>query len=373
MTGIWRPLDLMIGARRRRRRHRAEDERSSNDYGEFGSPRMIYNLGHAVFEFIESRWGKEGLRQYLFALRKSVIGGGEDAYEEAFKIKRRGVRPAVRQVPEGSLQAVPRQGAAGRLRPQPRARSGEDPVQQRATRSSRRPRATCWPSSPATGAIREADIVLVSAKDGSVIRNLTSGFDQDKGFEFIVTPGGRWNTVPWMSWSPSGDRLAYFVRTEKSRTLILQNVLTRDIERAHRRCARWTTRSRPTSRPTAGRVVFAALQGGAGDIFVRRPADAGGHQPHQGRLRRLRADLVARTARSIVYIARVSGNEKLFRLDLDSGQQDAAHLRHPRRCDGAVPRRRHARLLRRRPPTRRSRSIPTWRATATSTTSGRSA
>ena len=55
-------------------------------YGEFGSPRLIYNLGHAVFEFIESRWGKEGLRQYLFSLRKAVIGGGEDAYEEAFRI-----------------------------------------------------------------------------------------------------------------------------------------------------------------------------------------------------------------------------------------------------------------------------------------------
>ena len=34
----------------------------------------------------------------------------------------------------------------------------------------------------------------------------------------------------WMSWSPKGDRLAYFVRTEKERTLIIQNVLTRKIE-----------------------------------------------------------------------------------------------------------------------------------------------
>ena len=49
------------------------------DYGEFNNPRMIYNLGHAVFEFMESKWGKEGLRQYLFALRKSVIGGGDKA------------------------------------------------------------------------------------------------------------------------------------------------------------------------------------------------------------------------------------------------------------------------------------------------------
>ncbi len=55
-------------------------------YGQGGSPRLVYNLGHAVFEFIEARFGKEGLRGFLFALRKSVIGGGEDAYEEAFKM-----------------------------------------------------------------------------------------------------------------------------------------------------------------------------------------------------------------------------------------------------------------------------------------------
>ena len=36
--------------------------------------------------------------------------------------------------------------------------------------------------------------------------------------------------MPWMAWSPKGDRLAYFVRTEKERTLIIQNVLTRKIE-----------------------------------------------------------------------------------------------------------------------------------------------
>jgi hypothetical protein len=52
-----------------------------------GNARLIYNLGHAVFEFIEARWGKEGIRQFLFALRKSVIGGGEDAYEEAFQME----------------------------------------------------------------------------------------------------------------------------------------------------------------------------------------------------------------------------------------------------------------------------------------------
>ena len=99
-------------------------------YGNGGNPRLIYNLGHAVFEFIEAKFGKEGIRQFLFALRKSVIGGGEDAYEEALRMKQGRVRSGVRALPEGSLQAVPRQGAAGRLRPRPGAEPGEDPLRQ---------------------------------------------------------------------------------------------------------------------------------------------------------------------------------------------------------------------------------------------------
>ena len=75
---------------------------------------------------------------------------------------------------------------------------------------------------------QELDIVLVSTKDGTVIRNLTGGFDTGNGFEYIAVPGGlRCNSVPWMSWSPVGDRIAYFVRTEKQKALVIQNVLTR--------------------------------------------------------------------------------------------------------------------------------------------------
>jgi hypothetical protein len=86
MTGFWRPLDLM-SVRDAAVTDIVPKMSKLDEYGGFSSPRMIYNLGHAVFEFMEFKWGKEGLRQYLFALRKSVIGGGENAYQEAFKIE----------------------------------------------------------------------------------------------------------------------------------------------------------------------------------------------------------------------------------------------------------------------------------------------
>ena len=65
-----------------------------------------------------------------------------------------------------------------------------------------------------------------------MVRNLTGGFNTGFGFEYISTPGGfRGNAVPWMSWSPVGDRIAYFARKEKQKEVVLQNVLTRKIEK----------------------------------------------------------------------------------------------------------------------------------------------
>jgi hypothetical protein len=166
---------------------------------------------------------------------------------------------------------------------------------------------------------QEADIVLVSAKDGSVIRNLTKGFDQTYGFEFIVTPGGRWISVPWLSWSASGDRLAYFVRSEKHRTLILQNVLTRNIEQRIDMKTVDDPES-PDFSPDGRKIVFAALQGGTGDIFMI--------DLQTKEITNLTKDSFGDSGptwspdgKYIIYIARVSGNEKLFRLDIDTGKK----------------------------------------------------
>ena len=317
MTGIWRPVDLMT-VRDAAVADIIPKMSKLEGYGELGNPRMIYNLGHAVFEFIESRWGKEGLRQYLFSLRKSVIGGGEDAYEEAFRItpeefdqqfdkylkdRFKPFRDKERPADYGrNLAPDPEKGSfssALTVEPSP---SGDLLAVVTGNRRD-----------------REYDIVLVSAKDGTVIRNLTKGFDQDLGFEFLVTPGGRWITVPWLSWSATGDRIAYFARTEKSRTLILQNVLSRDVEQRVDLRAVDDPES-PDISPDGRRVVFAALQGGTGDIFM---VDLQTQE-----LTNLTKDGFADSGptwapdgRSIVYLARISGNEKLFRLDVATGQK----------------------------------------------------
>ena len=317
MTGIWRPIDLMT-VRDAAVADIIPRMTELEGYTNVGSVRLVYNLGHAAFEFMESRWGKEGIRQYLFSLRKSVIGGGEDAYQEAFRIspeefddefdkylkdRFRGFRDKERPADYGR-----------NLAPNPERSNFNSAVSIEASPSGDL-------IALVTGNRRdyEMDIVLVSSEDGSVVRHLTNGFDQDRGYEFLIQPGMRFNTVPWLSWSPSGDQIGYFVRSEKSRTLVLQNVLTRNIDK---RVALETVDDpeSPDISPDGRRVVFSALRGGVGDIFLLNLdteeltnltndgfADSGPTWAPDGQ--------------SIIYVVRVSGSEKLFRLDVASGQK----------------------------------------------------
>jgi hypothetical protein len=310
----WAPLDLMM-VRDAAVADIVPKMHDLQGYGNSNNPRLIYNLGHAVFEFIEAKYGKEGIRQFLFALRKSVIGGGDDAYEEALKLK-----------PEEFDQAFERY-LKERFKPFRDKERPADYGRDLAPDSEKTQYAEALSIAPSPSGDLiavvtinrkdgEADILLLSAKDGSVVRNLTAGFDKNFGFDHIVMLGERWNTMPWMAWSPKGDRLAYFVRTEKERSLIVQNVLTKRIE--VRVPMKSVDEPESPSFSADGRTVaFAGLRGGVGDIFT---VDLETQQ-----IANLTTDeffdygpVYSPDGKYIVYNARVSGNQKLFRLDLDS-------------------------------------------------------
>jgi hypothetical protein len=313
MTGMWRPIDLMT-VRDAAVADIVPKMSELQGYGNFNNPRLIYNLGHAVFEFIESRWGKEGIRQFLFSLRKSVIGGGDDAYEEALRLK-----------PDEFDQQFERY-LKERFKPFRDKERPADYGRNLAPNPLRTPYVNVYsiapsPSGDLIAAMtgnrrdRELDIILLSSKDGSVVRNVTKGFDQTRGYEYISTPGGRWNTVHWMAWSPSGDKLAYFARSEKRKSLILHNVVNRSVD--SRLEMDVDEPESPTFHPNGRLVAFSALRGAVGDIFM---VDLETQE-----LTNLTNDEFADYAptfspdgRFLVYVARISGNEKLFRLDLET-------------------------------------------------------
>jgi WD40-like Beta Propeller Repeat len=311
-TGYWNPFDLMTV----RDAAIADIIPPMSDFQgvQFTDGRLPYNLGHAAFEFIESKWGKEGLRQFLFALRKSVIGGGDSAYEEAFKLK-----------PDEFDEQFDKY-LKDRFKPFRDKERPADYGKDLAPKRDKTPYVAVISIEPSpSGDLiavaagnrkdQELDIILLSTKDGKVIRNLTAGFNTGFGFEYIATPGGfRGNAVPWMSWSPAGDRIAYFVRKEKQKTLVLQNVLNHKIEKRFDMNSVDMPES-PDISPDGKHVAFAALRNAIADIFVL-DIDTGDIKNLTNDSFGDYAPTWAPDGKSIIYMARVSGNDKLFRLDL---------------------------------------------------------
>ncbi len=313
MTGYWRPLDIMTV------RDAAVSDiipkmSEMQDYGGFSNPRLIYNLGHAAFEFMEARWGKEGVRAYVFALRRSVIGGSDDAYQEAFQMTPEEWDQAFDKYMKDRFKPFrdkERPADYGRdLAPDPRKGSFSNVLSIEPS-----PSGDLIAAMSGNGKDRELDIVLISAKDGTIIRNLTKGFDQTSGFEYLATPGGRWNSVPWMSWSPTGDRLAYFVRTEKDRSLIVQNVVTRKIE-VRIPLTSVDSPESPDFSPDGRLIAFSGMRNAEADIFtVNLETKEIMNLTHDDFANY--APTWAPDGKSLVYLVRVSGNEKIFRMNAD--------------------------------------------------------
>ena len=185
--GIWDPLDLMM-VRDAAVADIVPKMSQMEGYGDTNNPRLVYNLGHALYEFIEARWGKEGVRQFLFSLRKSAIGGGASPYEEAFQMQPREFDQQFEKYLKDRFKAF-----RDKERPADYGQDlSPDPEKIAALRSaySIEPSPSGDLIAIATGNRhdQELDIVLVSSKDGSVVRNLTPGFDKDRGFEYIATP-----------------------------------------------------------------------------------------------------------------------------------------------------------------------------------------
>ncbi len=315
LAGTWNSLDVMTV------RDAAVADivpSMSRLMGYFGSPRLIYNLGHAAFEFIESRWGKEGIRQFLFSLRRTAIGGGDSAYEDAFQLSPDDFDAEFDKYVKDRYKPFrdkERPADYGKdLAPNP-----ERTVYTASVSIEPSPSGDLLAVAAGNGKERELDIILISSEDGQVVRNLTPGFDQDRGFQYISLPGARFNTVPFMSWSPVGDRLAFFVRTDKHKSLVLQSVLTRKIEQRIR--LDMVDDAESPDIAAGGRLVaFSAHKNGLGDIYtVNLDTEE---------VKNLTNDDLADYAPTfspdgqyLVYLSRVSSNNKLFRLDLDTGEK----------------------------------------------------
>ena len=211
---------------------------------------------------------------------------------------------------QGALQAVPRQAAATDY--------GKDLSPNEEKTSFTQVFAfTPSPSGEVVAALTgnrsegEADLILLSTRDGSVIKNLTKGYtgkfeDISINDEFVA---GR-----SIDFDPKGDTVAFFARKGKRRSLYQVSVLTGDI--IHRVPVELDQAQAPCLLPDGKHAVFAALKEGVGDIWSI--------DLDTGAVRNLTADAfadadpqVSPDGKLVAYTRRISGHDKIYVFPLD--------------------------------------------------------
>ncbi len=281
---------------------------------------FAYRIGHAVYDFIEERWGEDGLLDFIYELRNTFSADPAPAVKRAFNIDpdefdgdfRRWLRkkylPALVESGEPSDY--------GRL-----FRARTSPLN-----STRVTSGVVSPSGDLMAAFStsrgEVDVVLFDVPDRRQIRNLTRGFTHD--YQYLVaqnlTIGRKMGRD--LAFSPDGDTIAVFAKRESGRSLVLIDVL----KGGHRRVIDLTKEFgveqelSPAYSPDGRTVAFSAWKDGDFDIFT--------YNLDTGKLTNLTDDdlfdgspAYSPDGRWLVFTSVVDGYQKLFRLDL----QDPSH------------------------------------------------
>jgi hypothetical protein len=305
--GIWEPLDLMMI-----RDAALTDKVPKLSRAEFEafSGRLVYNMGHACFEFIEARYGKEGIRQFLYTLRKGILGGGT---EELFK-------QAFRTTPE-EFDAAFDKWLKERFKPFRDRQRPDDFGRDLSPDSEKTSYTQAFAFAPSpSGEIAavvtanrnegEADVVLLSTKDGNVIKNLTGGFDTaweslSINSEFVA---GR-----TIAFDPGGDRIGFFARTGKGRSFFLISVFGGAVEKKVR--VPLDEVQAPCLLADGRTLLFAALKEGVSDIW-KLDLDSGTTTNLTNDEYADNNPQVSPDGKLVVYERRVSGHSKIYAFPL---------------------------------------------------------
>ncbi len=286
------------------------------DFGGF----FAYRFGHAVFDYIEERWGKEGVRDFMIETRNTLGARVGRSLERTFQITPEDFNADFRRwlrrkyLPE--LVATGEPADFGRRF---RARPGLSRAQ---TSPAASPSGDLLVAFSTDGTVYggtgspQVDVVLYDSQRREVVKNLTKGFD-DSEFQYFIaqelTLGREMGRD--LAFSPEGDRIAFFSRRNKGRSLVLldvlrgkiSKVLDMDIEQQFA----------PSWSADGSKVAFSGHRNGQFDIFEIEVASGQVSQITNDDIYDA-APVYSPDGKSLVLTSVVGGYGKLFRVDLDS-------------------------------------------------------
>ncbi len=273
---------------------------------------FAYRFGHAVFDFIEERWGKEGFLDFIYEVRNTLGSRVDRAVKRAFKLEpedfdvefRRWLRK--KYLPELVKTGEPSDfGRVFRIEDERQGSYTTSPV--------------ASPSGDLVAALSvyrgKVDVVLYDTKSRKLLRNLTKGYSND--YQYLAAQElvlGR-QLGRDISFSPDGNTVAVFAKRERGRSLLLVDVLNggvreivemNDIEQ----------QGGPAFSPDGKTLAFSGWRNGQFDIFfldlaTKTITNFTRDEVYDG------APTFSPDGRSLVFVSTVGSGRKIFRTDLD--------------------------------------------------------
>ncbi len=225
---------------------------------------LAYRFGHKVFEFIEEEWDEDGVRDFVFAFR-GVVGGGIarpigkvfnmdlEEFDGRWKawLRNKYEVYADRGTPREFGRPFQIMGTAGR-----------------GNQSS----PSISPSQDLVAAIttykNDVDVALFGIPDRKLYKNLTKGYTIK--YEYLIAQG--FTTAPGLgkdlAFSPDGDRVAVFARSERTRDLLVLDAHKGGIAKRYQIPLPIDQPLEPAYSPDGSTIAFSAVANGQRDIFL---------------------------------------------------------------------------------------------------------
>ncbi len=236
--------------------------RGGNLYSQYPLIRpAAYDFGHAMYDYIEHEFGKNGVRNFWQTMKNSPLMGRMNPIQRAFDMDSKQFSQRLNKFLREKYHKF---------------LTRENPDDYGITLGPEYPLNQYWfafshavsPSGDLMAVVTynvmdlDLDVMLFSTEDGRPLKNLTKGYSLKYEYiKFEIEPSNGKD----VAWSSDGDKIAFFARSGQKHALFLIDVLTGDL--LQKTAIPKDQPSSPAFSPGDSELFFTAFEEGKRDIF----------------------------------------------------------------------------------------------------------